>query len=43
MTSPPERVASADQIGNEIESLMNLTDPSVMAELTPPGWRLRAE
>ena len=39
MTSPPLGVASAAQVPGLTVFLMNLTDPSANAVLTPPGWR----
>ena len=37
-TSPPARVPMAHQVWRLIESLMNLTEPSAIIALTPPGW-----
>ena len=36
------RVPRAHQVRRSIESLMNLTEPSQKATLTPPGWLLVA-
>jgi hypothetical protein len=43
MISPAARVASARQVWRAILVLMNLTEPSAMPMLRPPGWRLRKE
>src|SRR5947207_5150070 len=40
MISPPFRLPRAHQAWRLTESLTNRTDPSVMAQLTPPGWLL---
>ncbi len=40
MISPPLRVPRAHQALRPIESLMNRTEPSQKAVLTPPGWLL---
>src|SRR4051794_28580749 len=42
MTSPLERVPSAHQVMRLTESLMNLTEPSPNATLTPPECQLEA-
>ncbi len=41
-TSPPCDVPKACQVSHSISSLANLTEPSTMAALTPPGCLLRA-
>src|SRR5215213_10252226 len=38
MTSPPALLASAHQVAAFTEFLMNFTDPSRKAALTPPEW-----
>ncbi len=40
MTSPLARVPKAHQVWAAIVFLMNLTLPSAISVLTPPGWRL---
>src|SRR3954462_1455223 len=40
MTSPPARVPSARQVGKDTEFLTNLTEPSPIRTLAPPGCRL---
>src|SRR5262249_11550404 len=42
VTSPPARVARADQVARLMLLLMNFTEPSQNAALTPPEWALRA-
>src|SRR4051794_17136 len=42
MTSLPASVPTAHQVAGATVFLMNLTEPSSMAALTPPEWRLDA-
>ncbi len=42
ITSPPARVPSCHHVFIEIELLMNVTWPSAIRTLQPPGWLLEA-
>ena len=42
MTSPPARVPRAHQVFRLMVFLMNLTEPSAIRTLAPPGWKLAA-